>query len=182
MIMGSKVILRTIREADLDTLFDLMSDIRNRGEYFPRHLRPESLTKKEFRETGFWSKTKGSLLICDLENRIVGQIYFFKEPSYYNGLELGYILYDEESRNQGYVSEAVSLLLDFLYSTKNINRIQVLILSANIASKRVAEKCGFKFEGIARGAVFHNGANRDVEVHSILREEVECGAKNLTAD
>jgi RimJ/RimL family protein N-acetyltransferase len=42
----------------------------------------------------------------------------------------------------------------------------------NLASKRVAEKCGFKFEGIARGSFFHKGKNHDSEVYSILRDEV----------
>lgn len=171
MIKGSKVILRTVREADLDTLFELMSNVSNRGEYFPIYLRSEPLTKKEFHETGFWSDNKGWLLICDLENRIVGLIDYFKEPSYFNGLELGYILYDEGSRNKGYVTEAVSLIVKFLFSTRQINRIQILTLPANIASKKVAEKCGFKFEGVARGAFFHNGINQDVEVYSILRDE-----------
>ena len=54
-----------------------------------------------------------------------------------------------------------------------INRVQILLLSPNIASKRVAEKCGFKFEGIARGAFFHNGGNHDVEVYSILRDWIK---------
>lgn len=171
MLKGSKVLLRTIREADLDVLFELMSNVNNRGEYFPIYLRSEPLTRKEFHETGFWTDEKGWLLICDLENKIVGLIDFFKEPSYFNGLELGYILYDQDSRNKGYVSEAVSLLVKFLFSTKMINRIQLLILPANIASKKVAEKCGFKFEGVARGAFFHDGTNRDVEVYSLLRDE-----------
>jgi RimJ/RimL family protein N-acetyltransferase len=42
----------------------------------------------------------------------------------------------------------------------------------NAASRRVAEKCGFKLEGIARGAMFHRGQNYDLEMYSILRAEV----------
>ena len=172
MIKGEKVILRTIREADLDTLFELMSDVHNKGEYYPIYLHSEPLTKKQFHETGFWSGNNGWLLICDLENHIVGRIDYSKEPSYFNCLELSYILYDESSRNKGYVTEAVSLLVKHLFSTKTINRIQILVLSPNLASKQVAEKCGFKFEGIARGAFFHKGKNHEVEIYSILRDEV----------
>jgi len=172
MIKGTKIILRTVRETDLDTLFALRSDIRNRGEYIPHVLQSETAFKKEFHETGFWTDNGGQLLICDKDEQIVGIIFSDREPSYFNGVEIGYILFDEGSRNKGYVTEAVSLLVKHLFSTKKINRIQILVLSPNLASKRVAEKCGFKFEGIARGALFHNGTNQDVEVYSILRHEV----------
>ena len=172
MIRGEKVVLRTIRETDLETLFNLMSDLRNRGEYYPLYLNSEPPMQKDFHETGFWSEEKGGrLLICDRENKIVGLMFVDKEPSYFNGLELGYILYDEASRNKGYVTEAVLLATRYLFSTRPINRIQILVLSANEASKKIALKCGFKFEGIARGAFFHDGRNQDVEVYSILREE-----------
>lgn len=65
-------------------------------------------------------------------------------------------------------------LVRHLFSTRTITRIQILVLPANLASKRVAEKCSFKFEGLARGAFYHRGKNQDVEIYSILREEVEA--------
>lgn len=174
MIRGSKVILRTIRETDLETLFNLMSDLRNRGDYYPLYLPSEPLLRKDFQETGLWSEEKGGkLLICNQESKIVGLMFVDREPSYFNGLELGYILYDETSRNKGYVTEAVSLAIRYLFSTRPINRIHLLVLPANEASKKVAIKCGFKFEGVARGAFFHDGKNKDVELYSVLRNELE---------
>lgn len=173
MIRGSKVILRTIRETDLDTLFNLISDLCNRGAYYPLYLSSVSLLRKDFHETGFWSEEKGGkLLIRDKEDKIIGMIFIDREPSYFNGFELGYILYDEASRNKGYVTESVSLMIRYLFSTRPINRIHLLVLPANEASKKVAAKCGFKFEAIARGAFFHDGKNKDVEMYSILRDEV----------
>jgi RimJ/RimL family protein N-acetyltransferase len=42
----------------------------------------------------------------------------------------------------------------------------------NDASQRVAEKCGFTLEGTMRKAWFHRGRHQDVQVWSILRDEV----------
>jgi RimJ/RimL family protein N-acetyltransferase len=50
-----------------------------------------------------------------------------------------------------------------------------------MASKRVAEECGYKFEGVARGAVFHRGAYRDMEVYSILRQEAPATLEEALA-
>lgn len=172
MIKGSKITLRTVRETDLDNLYELWSDIRKRGENFPLNIQSETSFKKDFHETGFWTDGYRQFLICNKEEQVVGSVFVFKVQSYFNGVEIGYILFDEGSRNKGFVTEAVSLFVKYLFSSQMINRIQLLVSPLNLASKRVAEKCGFKFEGIARGATFHKSKNQDVEVYSILRDEV----------
>jgi len=71
------------------------------------------------------------------------------------------------------MSEALSLFTKYLFATQTINRLKLSILPGNLASKRVAEKCGFKYEGAARGAFFHRGRHQDIEEYSLLRHEVE---------
>jgi len=69
------------------------------------------------------------------------------------------------------VTEAVQLLTDYLYATKKINRIHLVIVPENAASRRIAEKCGFTLEGTLRGAFFNDGRNQDVVLYSLLRED-----------
>jgi len=65
----------------------------------------------------------------------------------------------------------VSLLTRYLFAGKRVDRIQLIIHPDNAASKRVATKCGFTFEGVLRRAWFHAGDFQDVEVWSLLRGE-----------
>jgi RimJ/RimL family protein N-acetyltransferase len=173
MIRGKNVTLRTVRENDLDALLAFLSDIANRGEYFPIMIPSEAIFKKDFRETSFWQEGFGRLLICDKNEQIVGSIWYFKTASYYDGLEIGYHLFNVDSRNKGLMTESLALLVQYLFTSKKINRLQLTVMLPNIASRRVAEKCGFKLEGIARGAIFHKGKNHDLQMYSILREEVK---------
>jgi [ribosomal protein S5]-alanine N-acetyltransferase len=71
--------------------------------------------------------------------------------------------------------EAVDLLVRYLFSRLKNNRIRLIIHPENLASCRVAEKCGFTYEGTARGAWYYRGTNHDVEVYAILRDEVKPG-------
>ena len=71
------------------------------------------------------------------------------------------------------MTEALSLLARYLFETRTIRRLQLSVVVGNLASKRVAEKCGFTSEGIARKAVFLRGEHRDLEWFSLLREEAE---------
>src|SRR5262249_16928344 len=50
---------------------------------------------------------------------------------------------------------------------------QLIIAEGNIASERVAQKCGFTYEGTARQAMFARGRHSDMKIYSLLRPEVE---------
>ena len=172
MIRGKNIMLRTVRETDLDTLYTALSDLASRGDYFPLNLFSEATFKREFHEHGFWTNDFGRLLICDLDERLLGSIWYFQAVRYYDGLEIGYHLFDVGRRNTGVMTEALSLLAHYLFAARKINRLQLAIMRPNIASKRVAEKCGFTFEGVARGALFHRGANHDLEIYALVRHDL----------
>ncbi len=170
MIRGENIVLRTVRESDLETLFTLSSDFSRFGQFYPLRLRSESEYRKQFQENGLLSDEHTMLLITASE-RIVGSIVFFK-VLYYDALELGYLIFDEQARNKGYATEAVSLLARYLFSAKKINRVQLAIVQGNLASRRVAEKAGFQLEGVLRGALFHAGKNHDLELFSLVRPDL----------
>ena len=81
-------------------------------------------------------------------------------------------MYASESWGKGITTEAVTLLVRYLFETKRMNRIRLVIHPDNTASRRVAEKCGFRHEGTARGAWYNNGRHHNVEIYAILHDEV----------
>lgn len=83
---------------------------------------------------------------------------------------IGYALLPDE-RGKGYGSEAVKILVDYLFLSKDISRIQAETHPKNVASQRVLEKAGFVKEGIIRRSFFSRGEWRDTTLFSVLREE-----------
>lgn len=171
MLRGSRTTLRPVLERDLDELYAAHTNVGNRGSYFPLGVRSESAFKREFAESGFWQQEEGMLLIRTEADELAGHIEFFKPVSYWDALELSYQLYDDRHAGRGYTTEAVQLLVDYLFATKEQHRIQLVIVTGNAASRRIAEKCGFTLEGTARGAFFNEGRNQDVLVYSLLRTD-----------
>jgi RimJ/RimL family protein N-acetyltransferase len=171
MLKGDVIRLRTVREADLDTLYDFHQDLSNSGEYYPLEVVAEPVFKRRFHETGYWEEKNGILLIVDDSDKILGQIEYFKTVPYLDEIEIAYYIYTQEHRGKGIATEALRLMTGYLFNIKTNNRIRVNIHPHNLASKRVAEKCGYQYEGTARGAWFHRGQNQDVEVHAILRAD-----------
>ncbi len=171
MLQGNIIQLRTVRTDDIEKLYEFHHNIANRGDYFPVGVMSEPAFKQHFQETGFWQKDEGMLLIVSNEGNIIGHIEFFQTVAYLDELELSYHIYTISHRGQGATTEAVSLMTGYLFDRLKHNRIRLMIHPANLASKRVAEKCGYQFEGVARGAWFNKGRNQDIEVYAILRED-----------
>ncbi|HZW03033.1 MAG TPA: GNAT family protein [Anaerolineaceae bacterium] len=172
MLKGTSITLRPVRETDLEKLYAFHVDIANRGEFFPRGILGQPAFNKQFAETGFWSKEDGLLVIVNDAGEIIGHIEFFKTVNYLDEYELSYILYTPEYRGQGVMTQAVNLMVRYLFETKNINRIRLVIHPDNAASRRLAEKCRFRHEGTARGAWYNQGRHHDVEIYAILHDEV----------
>ena len=173
MIRGLRCILRTVREADLAQLYTLVSDTSLQGDYMSLPLRSEPSFRKEFAETGFLGAKRGRFLVTDFDDRMLGTVVYF-DVNYMDGFEIGYHLFDPAARNRGVMGEAVPMAMDYLFSHHKINRMQVVIAPENEASKRLALKCGFSFEGTLRGNVFHHGRNHDSLLYSLLRADAKA--------
>ena len=171
MLKGEVIQLRTVRESDLDDLYEFHQNIANRGNYYPTGVMSQPAFQNRFAETGFWEDKEGMLLIVDEDDQILGHIEFFPTVSYLDEVELSYQIYSPENYGKGITTDAVKLLVGYLFDRKKYNRIRLVIHPDNLASQRVAEKCGFTHEGTARGAWFHRGRNHDVEIYSLLRKE-----------
>jgi aminoglycoside 6'-N-acetyltransferase len=85
-------------------------------------------------------------------------------------MEIGYDLVPNE-RGKGYGTEAVQIMVDYLFLSRNIMRIQALTNVKNVPSQRVLEKVGFKREGTIRKAGFTRGTWDDAYLYGIVREE-----------
>ena len=171
MLTGERVVLSPVREADLPAFYEAHVEIRNRGAYFPLGVVSESTWKARFAQNGLWERDEGTLLIRNRDGQLVGHIEFFTPVDYWDAFELSYQLYDDVHAGHGYTTEAVQLLVDYLFGAKKKHRIQLVIVPDNAASKRIAEKCGFVYEGLARGAFFNAGRNHDVAVYGLLRTD-----------
>jgi RimJ/RimL family protein N-acetyltransferase len=171
MLIGERITLRPVRETDLDQLYDAHLDIQNRGRYFPLGVQSEPAFRKAFADNGFWEREEGMLVIVTPDGEIAGHIEFFKPVNYWDAFELSYQLYDDRFAGRGFTTGAIQLLVDYLFSTKKQGRIQLDIAPGNVASRRIAEKCGFTLEGTARAAFFNEGRSQDLLIYSLLRDD-----------
>jgi len=88
----------------------------------------------------------------------------------YRVMEIGCFLVPSQ-RGKGYGAEATQLMLDYLFLSKNIGRIQAYTNAKNKTAQRVLEKVSFRVEGTVRKLLLVRGVWTDYYLLSILREE-----------
>lgn len=170
MIIGKKINLRLIKNIqEFEKITNLYNNLFYRQETDHTEIKSFFSELEFFNKTGYWSENKGKLLLVEKNDEILGEISFIKTTEF--ELEIGYRIYSAKNIAKGYMSEALKLFSVYLFQTKPIRRLKLLIANPNKASLRLAEKCGFKKEGVLREAYYFRNNFCDLIIYGILREE-----------
>jgi RimJ/RimL family protein N-acetyltransferase len=107
------------------------------------------------------SEERGSETIGDIAVRI-----------HDNGRQatIGYTI-AADAQGNGYATEAATAVVDALFEDADVHRIVASTDPENIASRRVLEKIGFRFEGRSPSSVFVHGQWVDDDRFALLASE-----------
>ena len=88
----------------------------------------------------------------------------------HNFANVGYWVRRSQQR-RGVASSAVRRIAAYGFGDLGLTRLEILAEPDNLASCRVAEKSGAKFEGIARNRLMVNDALRNAAVYGLIPED-----------
>jgi len=100
--------------------------------------------------------------------KLVGTIGFMDYSEDNASVEVGYSL-ARWLWNSGYMTEALSRVIDYAFDSMDLNRIEAQHELTNPSSGRVMEKCGMRKEGVLRQRLYNKGRYVDVALYAILR-------------
>ncbi len=169
MLEGKTVNLRIMEKEDLSLFVEWANKPEVFGEYNPLHQMSKTEAEKMLEN----SIDIKPFIIEKKDGTKVGFMFHFHVLHMGTGtkqLEVGYTLVPNE-RGKGYGTEALAIMVDYLFLSKDIMRIQAQTDQRNVASQKVLEKAGFKKEGTLRNNFFMRGEWTDDYIYSIIREE-----------
>lgn len=174
VLEGKNIRLRLRDKEDLDFVYEFWNNVDWYGRY--EAIQPQ-MSKIELakrienpHESAFNEVVQWTWFIIEKKDgtKIGAIIHFLVQPA--GRVEVGYALVPGE-RGKGYGTEALQMMVDYLFLAKNIERIEATTDTRNSASQRILEKVGFKREGIIRKSGFCRNEWVDDCLYGILREE-----------
>jgi len=168
-----RLLLRKMRMADAQDLFEYASDpdvaryttwpphssIDDSKAYLRRAL--DLYAAHDIAEWGLAHKADGKL---------IGTCGYVDWSPYHARAEIGYAM-SRKYWGQGLMAEAVRAVIHFGFQRMMLNRVEARCMIENVASARVMEKCGMRYEGILREHMYAKGRYDDLKIYSILRRE-----------
>jgi RimJ/RimL family protein N-acetyltransferase len=169
-LAGERVSLRPWGDADLDAMVAICRDPE-----VARFTRvPEPYTEADARvwiaaQPGRRRDGEGvALAIVDRPGAApVGSIGLHVDPADRDVAEIGYNV-APHARGRGLASEALRLVAGWALAEWRMGRLQLTTHVGNAASQRVAEKAGFRREGVLRSWAEIKGARVDLVMFSRL--------------
>ena len=162
--------------------FEQWARLRSNSQAFLSPWEPQwsrdHLTSRAFRNRVIWAERairQGEayplFLFRQKDGQVVGGVTLSnirRQPA--QAATLGYWV-GEAYAMQGYMTEALTVVRDHAFAALDLSRLEAACLPGNIASRRLLERCGFKYEGVAQAYLQIDGRWRNHVLYAALRAD-----------
>jgi len=184
-ILGERVLLRPLNLSDSERLVSLINASANELREFMPWMR-DKITHKEEDDYLLRAVQEMNLnqafhfgIVLKASREIIGVIATHPIDWLNESVSIGYWIATEFS-GKGYTTESVVLILEGLFMELKLHRVAVSAATDNVASNRIIEKIGFRFEGVQKlaGKVAPSRW-KDLNTFALLDTEYKSLRKNL---
>lgn len=175
--LGDGLVLRKVRPEDANELWLVVDDNR---EYLRAWMPWADLTLTVRDTAAFIERSqrqdldgRGFQCVMRLEDTIVGMIGHVVRPED-RWTDLGYWI-AERYQGMGLVTRAARALIDHVFTHLGLNRVEISAGLENLRSRAVAERLGFRLEGILREHEWVNDRFVDHAVYGMLARDWRSG-------
>ena len=168
-----RLLLRAVEDRDADDLYPVLSDYEVTRNLLIRHPFSRDRMAEWIRDRREAMKARERYVAAiELKEtgRVIGICGFVGVSWEHMNAELVYWL-GRDYWGRGYMPEAARRFIRFGFEELGFERISVGCFTRNEASRRVIEKLGFTYEGLARHEFLKDGEYQDVHHFGMLRKE-----------
>ncbi len=105
------------------------------------------------------------------EDRLIGFIHLVGVSWTHGDTWMGIGLGDREYWGKGYGTDAIRVILSYVFTELNLRRVSLVVFAYNPRAIKSYQKAGFKVEGRLRQHLARDGQRYDMIFMGLLREE-----------
>lgn len=174
LLQTERLILREWQESDLTPLIKMTSK-ENIANWLPEWKSCsewalpwiQNSTKNGYKINNPMDYFMTWAIVLKESNQLIGMINIGSDEFEKKEVGTGYFI-DADYENNGYMTEALKALCDYVFNTYHYDHIATMIQANNVASITVAKKVGFKFVGDIKSS---SGGFEDSIIQKLFRLE-----------
>lgn len=173
MYYGEKVCLRAYKEEDIKKALQFINDKDLMKHLTTKIPFPMTLWEEEEFIKSQKSNQKGeyNFAIEDLETKkYIGGCGINDVNWLTRVATIGIMIGDKDYWGKGYGSDAIQVLIKFIFEDMNMRKIRLSTFSFNERALKCYTKCGFEIEGVLKDEIFKNGKYYDEMILSIFNK------------
>ena len=173
MYYGEKVCLRAYREEDIPKATSFVNDEELKKLLVTNVPFPMTLWEEKEWVKSQKSSQDGSynFAIEDIETKKYIGGCGIQEVNWLSRVAtVGIMIGDKEYWGKGYGTDAMKVLMNFIFNNMNIRKIRLSTFSFNMRARKSYEKCGFEVEGILKDEIFKDGKYYDEIIMSVFNK------------
>jgi RimJ/RimL family protein N-acetyltransferase len=174
--VSESIRLRPITESDLAKIvrFEWDRDAIGEFDWFGYRMDRARKLERRWHDDGLIGDESSHLAVSVGDDDECAGAVEWRPIGRTGNVEIGIALFPD-CRGRGVGSEAQRLLVEHLFGTTTVHRIQAGTEVDNIAEQTALDRVGFRREGVMRGHHFRAGEWRDSVVYALLRSEYASG-------
>ena len=170
---GKKVYLRPLTAHDLDSIY-LWQQLSEPQSLSCRSFGFASLevVVEKFKKGQADSKVNRFAIIKRDDNTLIGSASYFDYNPLNRSAEMG-VLIDPDEHQNGYASEAIKLVMHYLFSYLGLNKVYAQTAEFNSGAIKLLESLRFKKDATLRDHYFYKDEFHAGLIYSLLRFELD---------
>ena len=176
MLVGKRVTLRALTEADIPRLTEFKNDVEFEllGGGDPPRPRTVEVVREFFAER---AKDKDNQnFAMEADGLFIGDCGLFNADRRGGTAEVGIGIGDRDYWGRGYGREALRLLVDYGFRMQNFRKLWLNVHGSNERAIRCYRAVGFVEEGRLREHVWGDGRYEDIVLMALFRSDFQAAA------
>ncbi len=176
MLVGERVTLRALTEADLPRLTEFKNDVEVElfGGGEPPRPQPLSLVRNS--STSGPRTGAARTFAIEADGVFIGDCGLFNADHRGGTAEVGIGIGDRNYWGRGYGREALTLLADYGFRMQNLRKLCLTVHGSNERAIRSYRAVGFVEEGRLREHVWSGGRYEDLVLMGLFRSDFQAAA------
>ena len=171
VLQGERIYLRRVEHEDVDHFLNAVSNPEIRRLTGTNAFFTKAKLERFIANIQTDSSRIDLIIALQKNDQVIGDLAIVDIDQQNRNGSFRIAITDPQYLSKGYGTEALSIVIDYMFNTLNLRRISINVYAFNHRAIKAYEKLGFVKEGVLREELYFDGEYNDNILMGLLKKE-----------